>query len=240
MLRGAPNFRDVGGLTAADGQMVRHGRVLRSGQLGQLHPEDVEQLRHWLGADVCVIDLRGARERARWPCTLPEAVVHSLPIEPTVVHQLDALVAAGEPLTESAACRLMSEAYRNFVRHGHMQLRAVFDHVTARAGRPVVVHCTAGKDRTGFMVAMLLAALGVGREPIVADYLLTNRHVVPRPSGRYPAPILRVLETVRTEYIEAAFEVIDRDFGGVDRYLQACAALTPERRAVLRRSLLTP
>lgn len=88
---------------------------------------------------------------------------------------------------------------------------------------------------------MLLAGrAGRSREAIVDDYLLTNRRVVPRESGRYPAEILRVLGTVRAEYIGSAFGLIDREFGGVDAYLQAAAALTRERRVVLRQSLLTP
>jgi protein-tyrosine phosphatase len=239
-LRGAPNFRDLGGLRARDGRVVQHGRLLRSGQLGELEPADVALLRKWLGRNVWLIDLRGAAERTKRVCALPDAVVHSVPIEPSVAARLDALAAAGEPLTAQAARGFMAQAYCNFARNAHAQLTALFDHAVARGGDPLVVHCTAGKDRTGFMVAMLLGALGIDRETILADYLETNRRVSPRESGRYPAQVLRELGLVRAEYLDAAFRVIDDEFGGLNAYLGQAAALTPERRSTLQRLLLNP
>ncbi len=240
MLRGAPNFRDLGGMRTRGGRSIAPGRLLRSGQLGELHEEDVALLTRWLGTDVCVIDLRGASERVRQACVLPHAVVHSLPIEPSVAQKLDAALADGLALTPAMARDCMTEAYRNFVRHAHGQVASLFTHVLERAGRPLVVHCAAGKDRTGFMVAMLLSALDVPRATILEDYLLTNQRVRPRESHRYPPEIMEVLGTVRSEFMEAAFALIDTGFGGSDAYLRQAAALTPERRARLQESLLSP
>ncbi|TFZ02724.1 tyrosine-protein phosphatase [Ramlibacter henchirensis] len=240
MLHGAPNFRDLGGLPTHDGRTVRPGCLLRSGQLGDLHAGDIELLHARVGRDVCVIDLRGAGERAGKPaCALPGATVHSLPIEPTVARKLDALAAAGMSLEVEAARRFMREAYEGFARNAHAQLAMLFEHVLSRAGRPLLVHCAHGKDRTGFMVAMLLSALGVQRAAIMEDYLLTNQRVVPRASGRYPAGILHVLGSVRAEYLQAAFDAIDAQ-GGVDAYLERAGGLTPPRRERLRQALLTP
>jgi protein-tyrosine phosphatase len=240
MLRGAPNFRDLGGLRTGEGRTIGHRHLLRSGQLGELHAQDIALLRGELGTDLCVIDLRGAAERMKLPCALPQATVHSLPIEPTVAEKLDAAIARGEPPTVQAAQHLMAEAYRNFVRNARTQVGAVFEHVVARAGKPLLVHCTAGKDRTGFTVAMLLGALGVPRDSIMDDYLLTNRCVAPRESGRYPVEILQVLGLIRAEYLEAAFDVIDHEFGGLDAYLHEAAAVTPQCREALWQALLTP
>jgi len=239
-LRGAPNFRDLAGLRTQGGDTVAPGRLLRSGQLGELHEEDIARLRQWLGADVCVIDLRGEPERAKLACALPDAVVHSLPIEPSVAQRLDAIVASGQPLTVPVARGFMADAYRGFTRNARAQVAALFEHALARAGRPMVVHCAAGKDRTGFMVAMLLAALDVPRTAIMDDYLLTNQRVQVRESKRYRAEIMEVLGTVRAEFLEAAFEAIEADFGGLDAYLVQAAALTPERRVRLRQALLNP
>ena len=238
ILLGAPNFRDLGGLRTQDGRTVAHGRLLRSGQLGELHAEDIARLRQWLGADVCVIDLRGQAERVKLGCALPGAIVHSLPIEPSVAHRLDAIVAVGQPLAVPVARGFMADAYQGFVRNARAQVAALFEHALAREGRPMVVHCAAGKDRTGFMVAMLLAALDVPRAAIMEDYLLTNQRVQPKDSKRYPPEILEVLGTVRAEFLEAAFEAIEAEFGGLDAYLAQAAALTPERRARLRQALL--
>jgi protein-tyrosine phosphatase len=237
-LLGAPNFRDVGGLRTRDGRIVAPGRLLRSGQLGELHRDDILALERWLGTDVCVIDLRGAAERAKRACSLPRATVHSLPIEPSVAHKLDALIAAGEPRLAHVTSGLMAEAYRNFARNARGHVATLFEHALARGGRPLLVHCTAGKDRTGFMIAMLLSALDVPREAILEDYLATNQRMAVRESERYPREVMEVLGTVRPDFLHAAFNTIDTEFGGCDAYLQKAATLTAERRALLQQHLL--
>jgi protein-tyrosine phosphatase len=238
-LQGAPNFRDVGGLRSRDGRTLACGRLLRSGQLGELHEADVAALERWLGADVCVIDLRGRAERSRRACALPQATVHSLPIEPSVAQKLDALIAAGETRLAHATSELMAEAYRNFARNARAHLGALFEHALARSGKPMVVHCTAGKDRTGFMIAMLLSALDVPRATILDDYLVTNQRVQVKDSARYPREVMEVLGTVQPDFLQAAFETIDVEFGGCDAYLQSAAGLTPQRRARVQQAVLT-
>ncbi|MBC5767089.1 tyrosine-protein phosphatase [Ramlibacter albus] len=237
-LLGAPNFRDVGGLRTSDGRVIARGRILRSGHLAELHEEDIAALERWLGTDVCVIDLRGTTERAKRVCAWPRATVHSLPIEPSVAQKLDGLIANGETRLAPITAQLMAEAYRNFARNSLGYLAALFEHALAREGRPLLVHCTAGKDRTGFMVAMLLSALDVPREAIIDDYLLTNQRMKVKESDRYPREVMEVLGTVRPEFLEAAFHTIDTEFGGTDSYLQKAAALSPERRAKLQQQLL--
>jgi protein-tyrosine phosphatase len=238
VLLGAPNFRDLGGARRADGRRVRHGCVFRSGHLGELHSTDVAALRAHLGEDVCVIDLRSEGERMKLSCVLPGAAVQSLPIEPTVGQKLLALAAAGQPMTPREAGRFMREAYEGFVLHARPQLAAFFGHVLQRAGRPVVIHCAAGKDRTGFLAAMLLTALGVARADVLEDYLVTNARVSPRESDRFPPEIMQVLGTVRAEFLEAAFGLIDSEFGSAERYLAQAAGLDPRRRARLQALLL--
>lgn len=237
-LRGAPNFRDLGGRAAQDGRRVQHGLVFRSGQIGELHPEDVALLRTRLGEDVCVVDLRGTIEREKRVCALQGATVHSLPIEPAVGQKLIALEERGEAMTPAVARRFMCEAYESFARDARPQLTAFLDHALARQSRPLVVHCTAGKDRTGFMIAMLLGALGVPRAGIIEDYLLTNGRVTPRASTRFPPDIMEVLVSAREEFLAAAFTLIEREFNGLDAYLENAAGLGPERRDRLCAQLL--
>ena len=107
-----------------------------------------------------------------------------------------------------------------------------------RSGHPLVIHCAAGKDRTGFMAAMLLTALDVPADGVLEDYLATNTRVGPRESARFAPEIMQVLGTVQAEFLDAAFDVIASEFGGTGRYLAEAAGLDARRRARLQDLLL--
>jgi len=100
--------------------------------------------------------------------------VHSLPIEPTVVAALRERLASGVALSSADALDVMRDSYRSYVRHNTQSFRALFAHLLEDRA-PLVIHCTAGKDRTGFACALILHALGVPDQTIAEDYLLTNR-----------------------------------------------------------------
>lgn len=103
-----------------------------------------------------------------------------------------------------------------------------------------MIHCTAGKDRTGFAVAMVLLALGVPRDVVLRDYLLTNqvfRHP-PLPHSETPPDALAVLWQVQQGFLESALQVVDEDHGGVDRYLaQRLGVSAAARRTLAERYL---
>ena len=105
-----------------------------------------------------------------------------------------------------------------------LTVRHLLDHST-----PLVFHCTAGKDRTGFAAALLLGALGVSRDDILHDYLLTNRLYVRSPlvEARGPKHVMDVLWSVQPVFLEAAFATIEQDFGGLSRYLEGAMGLGP-------------
>src|SRR5215475_708457 len=168
-LEGASNFRDLGGYPTADGRTTRWRHIFRSNHLGQLTTDDVEIV-HALGVR-SAFDFRGIEERAAGVCVVDEITVHSLPIEPTVVAALRAELDAGK-LTAPVALEIMRESYRNYVRHNTHSFRSLFGHLLEDRA-PLVIHCTAGKDRTGLASALILHALGVADEVIAEDYLLT-------------------------------------------------------------------
>ena len=139
-------------------------------------------------------DFRGVEERSGAACVVEEIAVHSLPIEPTVVAALRAKLQA-RALSSADALEIMRESYRGYVRLNTHSFRELFAHLLDDSA-PLVIHCTAGKDRTGFACALMLHALGVPEEVISEDYLLTNRFYrrdpIPRPicppmSGRRSA-----------------------------------------------------
>src|SRR6516162_7383394 len=183
-LQGASNFRDLGGYPTHDGRSLRWRRIFRSNHLGHLTTADIDIVRG-LGVR-SAFDFRGIEERAGAACGLAEIAVHSLPIEPTVVAALRAELAAGS-LSASVARDIMRESYRNYVRHNTHSFRALFGYLV-QDHAPLVIHCTAGKDRTGFACALILHALDVADEVIADDYLLTNRFYRRDPSSAIDLP----------------------------------------------------
>lgn len=118
-------------------------------------------------------DFRGQAESAALAYELPDVRYHALPIEPTVVQRAREMALAGRQMTAPIAVQLMQETYRAFVSDNTQQFAGLFGQLLAD-DTPLVFHCTAGKDRTGFAAALILLALGVPREVVMQDYLLTN------------------------------------------------------------------
>jgi protein-tyrosine phosphatase len=231
-LAGASNFRDLGGYPAKAGRTVRWRQIFRSNHLGHVTGADIEVLRS-LGLK-SAFDFRGTEERAAAMCGLAEIAVHSLPIEPTVVAALRARLAKGVPLSSADALEVMRDSYRNYVRYSTPSFRALFAHLLEDRA-PLVIHCTAGKDRTGFACALILHALGVSDDLIAEDYLLTNRFYRrdPSASSELPEDVRQMLASVETSFLAAAFEAISADYGDLECYLRDGLGLGAQERAGL-------
>lgn len=217
-LRGATNFRDLGGYTGLGGRQVQWRRIFRSDHLAGLTPEDRALLAE-LGVTRAV-DFRGQAESAAFAYTLPGVQYHPLHIEPTVVQRALELQRTGRQLTAQDAVALMQDTYRGFVHDNAPRFAELFRLLLA-SDTPTVFHCTAGKDRTGFAAALILLALGVPRDVVMQDYLLTNT-LYRRPEGmgsHAPEEVLAVLWRVQEEFLNAALHRVDNDFGGVQTYL---------------------
>jgi protein-tyrosine phosphatase len=247
-LPGAWNFRDV-----ADGATaLRPGRLFRSSELSRLDEDGRATLRRLGISDVA--DLRASREVARrGPGRVPDGVdIHLLPFpdlagdEPgdgAAPHEraFGRLLANGESdesLNEVAA-RYMIDEYRQFPTRNGAQRAVRRVVMLLAAGRAVLTHCFAGKDRTGFVVATVLEAIGLDRDTIVVDYLRSNA-AVPQLRARISEMIRQRSETeltpevvtftearlsdgvlgVRAEYLAAARQTIDENFGSLDGYLR--------------------
>ncbi len=235
-LQGASNFRDLGGYPTADGRMTRWRQIFRSNHLSLLTSADVEIVRG-LGVR-SAFDFRGAEERSGGVCCVGEITVHSLPIEPTVVAALRARLANGT-LTAPVAVEIMRESYRNYVRHNTHSFRMLFSHLLGDHA-PLVIHCTAGKDRTGFACALILHALGVPDEVIAEDYLLTNRFYRrdPAAAAELPEDVRAAIGSVEASYLEAGFEAVRAEYGDLESYLRDGLGLdAPERTALKARYL---
>jgi protein-tyrosine phosphatase len=231
-LAGASNFRDLAG-HAPTQLKIRPQSLYRSDHLGALDESDAKQIQS-LGIRR-VLDFRGVDERTSAACMLPDVKVHSLAIEPTIVQVVNDLIEAGHELTPADVVAHMQDTYRGFVRTSTHRFAEFFGHLL-ESNEPTVFHCTAGKDRTGFAAALVLHALDVPHDEVVRDYLMTNERLKPAGTSvwKLPPQAAAVLYRVQPEFLQAAFEAIEQDWGGVEQYLREGLGLREPERARLR------
>jgi protein-tyrosine phosphatase len=235
---GITNLRDLGGYRAADGRRVRSGHLYRAAALGSLHDTDIPRLRALrLGT---IFDLRGVAERSFLPDPmqhLPGTALVLTPIEPTVGASLKQ-IAETRAATGEDVMDIMRRGYTAYALEFTEPYRAIFDAATGPA--PVLFHCSAGKDRTGFGAALLLTALGVSWGDVMEDYLATNR--LWRPPAylfdRLSLPVNEVLLRVHKPLLETAFNAIRQTYGSVEQYLETRFGLGPTALAAFRDRLL--
>lgn len=221
-LDGTTNFRDLGGYAGADGRTVRWRKLFRSDHLAGLSPADLQALQA-LGV-ARAVDFRGVQERASQGYVWPFLDQQVLGIEPTVVQRALALVQQGHRLTADETVGLMQDTYRSFVIDNADRFARLF-HLLQDSDQPLVFHCTAGKDRTGWAAALILLALGVSREAVREDYLLTNQlyrrpaELAAKAAQSVPQDILDVLWRVQMPFLDSAFALAEQHAGSMDRYL---------------------
>lgn len=255
LLDGAPNFRDIGGYLTGDGHVVRHGYVYRSETLSRLSEGDQERLRD-LGIRT-VFDLRAEFERRRSPSRVHrehDVEFHPLDISADLRAGADRFWSILRADRSSAGTRrAMLEIYREMPRAFENSLPVLFDRLLGEGGVPAVIHCHAGKDRTGFAVAMLLSAIGVPRTTIYDDYTMTDalgdaeaaaaemaamiaEHLGSRADPESAMPMV----VANPDYLDCALQSVVAGFGSVDRYLRAVGRLDDDKRSMLCALLLEP
>jgi protein-tyrosine phosphatase len=246
-LEGAPNFRDLGGYATATGAHVKWHLLYRSDSLAWLTPADLHKVSQ-LGIRL-VCDFRAAPEKQAEPDRLPAAdppAVADLPIgaDSFMVKDLRARIASAD-LAGLDLRQMMIEANRQFATSFAPQYAAMFERLSQPANLPALVHCTAGKDRTGFAAALILTLLGVPRPAVMDDFLLTNHYTRSETRKRLwkirlfslfraDADALRPLFEVEREYLDAAFEAIDGQYGDFDTYRRAALGIDDAELAAVR------
>ncbi len=232
-LEGASNVRDLGGYAAAEGRRMRFGLVFRGAALDAITAADRDRLAALGLRTVC--DLRGTAERARAPSALAGVTTHALPIEPSVGAGLRD-IAATRAATGEDAMAIMRRAYVAYATEWAQRYRALFALILQDGALPLLFHCSAGKDRTGFGAALLLTALGVSRADVMADYLATNRlwRGDPALAAGLSPETADVLLRVHAPLLDAAFEAVGADWPGyAERALGLDAAALERLRALL-------
>lgn len=251
VLQGAVNVRDVGGLVTTRGERVRRGRLYRADALSRLTRDDLQTL-HGLRLRT-VVDLRTPRERSSAPDRLPGRSIRTMHLpmrDPTVPDSrllMIARLARHGPSTDFGA--LLRQHYMAFAFRCTESVGALLRLISREENLPLLVHCTAGKDRTGFTMAVVLRLLGVAMEQILSDHLATNellRPALPRymrilwwlSLGRLTeAQVLPLLEA-RAEDLEQVLREIDGQRGSMEAWLQEDCGVGPDVMEGIRRALL--
>lgn len=234
------NFRDVGGRPTRTGPRVRTGLLYRSADLSRLDEVDRARLEE-LGIRA-VVDLRTEAERDRWPETtqLPKGATYI--VADVLADANEGTPAQFVPLMNDPAAvesllgggkgiALFERHYRDFVRLA--SARAAYHRLFATLldgeRRPLVFHCTTGKDRTGWAAAALQLLLGVPEEAVVEDYLRSNGALEPligpllaefQARGGDPT-LLEPLAGVRRSYLEAALDEMAERYGSIEDYFRS-------------------
>ena len=244
-LEGVDNFRDFGDYATAAGRRVHPGRLYRSAHHGQATDADLAAI---AALEIAVIvDLRRGEERERTPSRRHDGFAARL-------IENDGNEASSDPFVEFIKASDASEgAFRDYMLgyyrgapfdERHLDLFSRYFQALAEAEGPVLIHCTAGKDRTGILAALTHHVAGVHRDDIFEDYLLTNKvasferrlpavaQMIVELSGRTPTDgAVRTAVSVDAAYLEMAFAVIEGRNGSLDAYLEDALGLDPALRA---------
>ena len=253
-LEGIRNFRDYGGYAAAGGAAVKRGVLWRSGHHHQATAADLDKVAA-LGLRA-VIDLRGDSERSAFPCARHPEFAADVLFEPGETAGL-AGAAAHEEAADGVRTGAQSRAAMVRLNEGMpwrpvlvASMKLYFAELAA-GRRPILLHCVAGKDRTGLAAWLTHHALGVHPDDAMADYLLTNvatdlagrlalgaETVRARYGPQMDDEAVLALMSVAPEYISAGLDAIRERHGSYSRYLSEVLGVDAGRIAAMRANLL--
>lgn len=239
-LKGTSNTRDIGGYVTGDMQVMRQGQIIRSENLSRLTAEDFRKLEE-IGVKT-VIDLRTNKEHAKaptvWQGDNPPQFYH-FPVGDSNNDWFKAQrkMFKRNRFSEQQALDHMAEGYRTIAAEDAASYQGVMDVVLDESNWPVLIHCNAGKDRAGIATTLILEALGVDRETIMEEFLLTNEMARTddkaafmareskklsgaKRSGRSPsASAWSPIVGVRPEMLEAYYASVEQQYGSMDAFL---------------------
>ncbi len=249
---GIENFRDYGGYPGRDGARLARGRLFRSAHHASASEADLQRLQA-LGVNT-IVDLRRRAERLAQPSRRPPAFQGRV-IENDTGDTTDPPHVAflrSTDLTPQSVDAFMRDHYRHSpFEPRHLDLFRRYFEALATTDAPVLIHCAAGKDRTGLLAALTHHLAGVSREDLIADYLLTNDAA--RIERRLPEVTAHIAETygrtpseaavraflgVEPHYLATALDAITARYGSLDAYLEQALGVDAARRAAILARLL--
>ena len=254
-LEGGRNFRDLGGYETADGKTVKWGKLYRSGVLTNLTSDDYEYLRN--REISTIVDFRSTDERANEPTNWQAGSVMELTWDYDMGNweQEFAKVMSKPDFGKEDLVKMMDKGYIGLVHQQTPAYRTMFQKLI-ESDDPLLFHCSAGKDRTGIGAALILTALGVDRETVKKDYMLSNETLkgsnmmqLPEDASekekrmfaffsQLPQDVRQVLAGVELSWLETAFAEMERQHGSVEAYIEKELDVDQRELALLRSRLL--
>ena len=244
------NFRDFGGYETHNGTRLKKGVLFRSGDLSRATDADLEHIASLGIKTVC--DLRSEGERKVEPDRIPVAepfTFFNIPMRPIVeyhgrsLRRLFSLMFGNERRMDYEAESY--QAYREYATGYLPQLKSLFQRISDPENLPLLIHCSAGKDRTGVVASLIQLVLGVPLETVLDDYLKTNGNlnkytedVFRRLSklGYFGVPWKRLygpLFAARIDFIDAALSQVKEEFGMVDEWFRRGLGFSEQEKLVL-------
>ncbi len=240
---GVANFRDIGGYPNDNSKSIRWGKVFRSGNLDRISKSGVDRLKG-LGIHT-IVDLRSDDERLLNPDKFRFAKVFVLPMKNAYSPEMEIRLQEGKCLRNDAII-YMQDLFSSYATDYDQEFAALFSHLSKAENYPVLIHCSNGNERTGYITAMLMSVLGVNEESVYEDYLFSNSCLDIKKEAHFGEDLsveaqeaLTVLMSAQKSFLQYGFEKIRQQNGSLDKYLQKKLNLSPRKREKIQRILLT-
>jgi protein-tyrosine phosphatase len=227
-IRSILNFRDAGGLTNSRGGKMRKGLIYRSANPDKISKEDLERLK-LLGIKM-IVDLRGPSEFSAGRAETPGIKRISLPLDFESATRKKLIPLITRHFNPEEINKVISDLYVELVEASKQVLPEVAGLILNAGNTPILIHCQAGKDRTGVLSALLQMIAGAGRDEIIKDYLASNDYLIPHfkqklrirkifTLGFFPSDA--VIHTVKQKHedIQIVFDMVENHYGGINGYL---------------------
>ena len=250
------NTRDIGGMMTLDKRQIVRGKLFRSGQLNDLSASDRNKLTQ---LDPIIIDFRTDTERYERPDVQMDGIetVH-IPIVDDLTAGISRESGSIEEifrkfiLNPEQARQYMCEMYRNFASDNSVSKYTEFVRIIIQSEKPVLWHCTAGKDRAGIGAVIVEEILGVSKEDIISDYLSTNEFI--KNDVKFITELLKkkigttderadeslgLLLGAKKEYIDSFYQAVNDKYGSMDGYIRNGLAVLDEEIRIMKNKYLT-
>ncbi len=227
-IRSILNFRDAGNICTADGIPLKKGLVYRSAHPDRISRKDIKKL-HQLGIRT-IIDLRAPGEYSKRKKCIPGINLLSLPLdfEQVTRERLKPLILQGKQ--EEAVQKVIEELYGEILESSKPVLKIIAQILFTDDFTPILIHCRAGKDRTGIICALLQMIAGCSWKEIVDNFMMSNDYLLPYfrkrliirkffSFGFFPASAILDAITLRRENIETVIDRVEKHYGGIAGYL---------------------